>query len=468
MPPNLALALWFVGMIALFRFDKTKHPRTSAALWLPVVALFIIGSRSPTQWLSGGVSISAQSFEEGSPVDRVISLCLILVAMAIVMSRSFKWNKFLSLNIAFVAMVAFGLVSVAWSDFPFVAFKRWFRDAGGYLILLVALSDTDPLEAVRAVLRRVSYLLVSLSILVNKYFEGISRTYDSWTGVGYFQGVATSKNMLGQICLVSGLFFFWDSAARWKDRKQGKTRQILLVNVTFLLMTLYLLKTAQSTTSTVCLFLGGSVIAASYSKIMSRRQGLLKVFVPASFVLYLALNFGLNMSGTLAQSVGKDPTLTDRTKIWAFLLTMHTNPLIGTGYQSFWLGSRLQYFWDYSGLGHINEAHNGYLGLYLDQGLLGVGFLTVFLFSSYRLMCKNLTQSRHIAVLGMAGWTSIVFYNMSEASFGSGMLFWTFLLGAISIPIPKMKRHIASGQENQKISGFSPASAVESLTTPIL
>ena len=86
------------------------------------------------------------------------------------------------------------------------------------------------------------------------------------------------------------------------------------------------------------------------------------------------------MNGSMAEAVGKDPTLTDRTKIWAFVLGMHTNPLVGTGYQSFWLGPRLEYFWQNSGLGHLNEAHNGYLEVYLELGLIGVSLLIGFLF----------------------------------------------------------------------------------------
>ena len=66
------------------------------------------------------------------------------------------------------------------------------------------------------------------------------------------------------------------------------------------------------------------------------------------------------MNGAFAASVGRDPTLTDRTKIWSLVLSMHTNPLIGTGYESFWLGPRLLKVWQ-GGLGGINEAHNGYL-----------------------------------------------------------------------------------------------------------
>ncbi len=48
---------------------------------------------------------------------------------------------------------------------------------------------------------------------------------------------------------------------------------------------------------------------------------------------------------------------------------MKTNPLLGTGYESFWLGPRLQWFWQHAGLGHINEAHNGYLEVYLNLGI---------------------------------------------------------------------------------------------------
>jgi O-antigen ligase len=158
------------------------------------------------------------------------------------------------------------------------------------------------------------------------------------------------------------------------------------------------------------------------------------------FLIYLVMSFGLDMSGSLAESVGKDPTLTDRTKIWAFLLSMHTNPIIGCGYQSFWLGSRLEYFWANAGLGHLNEAHNGYLGLYLDEGLVGVGLLIVFLISSYRLICRRLTQRAEIAVLGLAAWICIAFYNMSEQSFEAGLFYLVFLMLGITVPARIGKR----------------------------
>jgi exopolysaccharide production protein ExoQ len=119
---------------------------------------------------------------------------------------------------------------------------------------------------------------------------------------------------------------------------------------------------------------------------------------------------------------------------------MHTNPLVGTGYQSFWLGQRLEWFWQNSGLGHLNEAHNGYLEVYLELGLIGVALLIGFLVASYRTICRMLAVKSSLAVLGLAAWLALVFYNMSEAAFQGGLLWTVFLMGAITLPERAKKR----------------------------
>ena len=434
MAPSIALGLWFILLVGLLCFDPAKSPNTSLALWIPVISMFIAGTRNISQWLNGQVGISAAAFEEGNPLDRVISLGLILLAIGVLMARSVNWGAFIARNLALLAFLSFTLLSVLWSDFPFIAFKRWFRDLGIYLMVLVVLSDPRPVEAVRTVLRRLAYLMVPLSILLIKYYSAIGKHYSYWTGEAEFVGAATSKNMLGLLCLISGLYFFWDTVTRWTERKQGRVKRILLVNVAFIGMTLWLMRLAQSTTSEVCLLLGCLVIVAAHLRFFKRRPTALKVFVPSLFGLYLILNFGLNMNGSMAQAVGKDPTMTDRTKIWAFVLGMHTNPLVGTGYQSFWLGPRLDYFWMHSGLGHLNEAHNGYLEVYLELGLLGVIVLLGFLFAGYRAICKGLTSRSDLAILALATWLTLLFYNMSEAAFENGLLWTMLMFGAIALP----------------------------------
>ena len=208
MPPTLALVIWFVLLIGLLYWDPAKESQSSLALWVPLIWMFILGSRLPAQWLAGTVSgPAAQALEEGNPLDRAVFSVLILLALVILFSRAFNWGKFFANNFALTALLLFALLSVVWSDFPFIALKRWFRDLGNYLVILVVVSDPRPLEAVRTMLRRLCYLLIPLSILIYKYYPQIGKQYDPWTGLAMFVGATTSKNMLGVLCLISGVFF---------------------------------------------------------------------------------------------------------------------------------------------------------------------------------------------------------------------------------------------------------------------
>jgi exopolysaccharide production protein ExoQ len=434
MPPSLALFLWLILLLALLCYDPAKDLGTSLALWVPVIWFFIVGSRLPSQWLGAGVGQAAQALEEGNSLDRTIYFALIILAIGILMSRSFKWGDFFARNSALMAFLSFALLSVLWSDFSFVAFKRWFRDLGSYLVILIVLSDPRPLEAVRTLLRRLFFLLIPLCILLIKYYPNLGKGYSPWTGEAYYEGATTSKNMLGVLCLVSGLFFFWDALTRWSERTEKRTRRIIFVNVAFIAMTFWLLNLADSATSLVCLALGCVVIAAAHSKTVRRHPALLKVLIPVGICLYLTLEFGFGIEiiSALAGAVGRDPTLTGRTRIWQILLSMHTNPLVGTGYESFWLGPRLQWVWQQAGA--INEAHNGYLEVYLNLGAIGLFLLVAFLIASYRSICTQFAAFSSLASLSLALWTILLFYNATESAFKGHLMWVAFLLGVIALP----------------------------------
>jgi exopolysaccharide production protein ExoQ len=432
MPQSLALMIWLFLLLGLLYFDPAKEPRTSPALWVPVIWMFFLGSRLPSQWLGAEFGQSANALEEGNPIDRAVLSTLILLAILILLSRGFQWGGFLLRNSALVAFVMFALVSVCWSDFPFVALKRWFRDLGNYLMILVVFSDPVPLEAVRTLLRRLSYLLIPLSILLFKYFPALGMQYTQWSGARMFVGATTSKNMLGVACLLSGVYFFWDAATRWTERKERRNKRILTVNLVFFVMTLWLLRLADSATSRVCLAMACIIIMTARSRWAERHSGVLKMMIPAGFCLYLILAFGFNLNGELASQVGRDPTLTDRTLIWNAVLSTHTNPLLGAGYESFWLGPRLEWIW--KAVGPINESHNGYIEVYLNLGLIGVFLIGGMLISSYRGICKSLKPTSSVASLHLALWTIVLFYNITEAAFRPQLMWVAFLLITVTVP----------------------------------
>lgn len=435
MPSSLALLLWFVGLVALLCFDPARDKRTSFALWIPLVWMFIVASRLPSQWLGGGqIQTASQALEEGNSLDRAIFASLIVLSIVILFMRSFNWGGFIGRNFFLAVFLLFALTSVMWSDFAFVAFKRWFRDLGDYLVILIVVSDPQPIEAVRTVFRRLCFLFIPLSILLVKYLPYIGKQYEFWSGNNMFVGAATSKNMLGVACLISGVYFFWDTLSRWPNRRERRMKSAIFVNLVLFAMTLYLLKLSNSATSQLCLAVGCVVVAAANLRLMKRHPGILKVSIPVVLCGYMILQFGFGINGDIAGLVGRNANLTGRTDLWKFLLGMHTNPALGTGYESFWLGPRLAAVWaSFVGSG-INEAHNGYLETYLNLGFVGLLLLSVFLMASFRNIGKALSSGFSLASLGLALWTVLLFYNVTESAFRGSQLMWVaFLLGAIAI-----------------------------------
>ena len=432
MPSSLALLVWFVLLVTLLRIEARLQPAASPALWLPVLWIFIVGSRLPSQWLGGGVGYG--NLDEGNSFDRLVYLLLIFGALMILMRRSFEWGAFVASNKLLSLFLGYSLISVLWSDFPLVAFKRWFRDFGLYLALLVAASDPRVAEGAARVLRRVLFLAVPLSIILNKYFEHLAREYDHWTGRGYLIGVTTSKNMLGVLCLVSSLYFFWDLLSRWHARAEPRVKRIIHIDILLLAMSVLLLFDADSATSKLCLAIGCLVLAAAHLGIVQRHPRLLTVPIPIFIASYAVLEFvfDVNLMAIVAEAVGRSPDLTGRTHIWSVVLSTNTNPLFGTGYESFWLGPRRDYVWQLAG--PLTHSHNGYLETYLNLGFVGLGLILAFLLASYAAICRGFQTSPREASFALALWTILLYYNITEAALRGNFVWTVFVLFVLAVP----------------------------------
>jgi O-antigen ligase len=135
-------------------------------------------------------------------------------------------------------------------------------------------------------------------------------------------------------------------------------------------------------------------------------------------------------SGSLLASVGRNPTLTGRTEIWQFVISIAGSPLFGTGFESFWLGNRLQASWSTIFAG-LNEAHNGYLEVFLNLGWIGILILGVIILQGYRRIIRTLRQDRDLGGLWLAFFLGALVYNLSEAGFRELTTSWIFFLTAI-------------------------------------
>ncbi len=134
--------------------------------------------------------------------------------------------------------------------------------------------------------------------------------------------------------------------------------------------------------------------------------------------------------------MGRESTLTGRTDIWHLVLGMTGNPLVGTGFESFWLGSRLQKMWSIYWW-HPNEAHNGYLEVYLTLGWIGIALFAVFLLAGYRNIIAGFSRDPDMARLKLAFFVIVLIYNFTESAIRETNPIWIMLLLAI-VAIPEV------------------------------
>src|SRR5262245_34954787 len=102
--PQLALISCIVFVVYLFRKERKAGNGLTPQLWIPLIWMFLAGSRYVSQWLSlRGPMISVDAYSEGSPVDRVVFFSLIAIGVAILSRRHLDWgillydNKWLAL-----------------------------------------------------------------------------------------------------------------------------------------------------------------------------------------------------------------------------------------------------------------------------------------------------------------------------------------------------------------------------------
>ena len=266
-------------------------------------------------------------------------------------------------------------LSILWSDYPGPASRKWIRSMGDLLMVLIVVSDREPVAALKRLLARTAFLLIPLSILLIKYYPSLGRSYsNSWELM--YTGVTDHKNTLGMICLILGLGFWWRFLEHSTAQGAPHRSRHLLVDGAILGMVGWLFSIANSLTSLACFLMAGVVIAVATLFARNRNLRVVHGLVAALVILPLFALF-LDSGANLVGSLGRDPSLTGRTAIWRQVVGLSKNPVFGTGFESFWLGDRLDKMWSDNVGAKLNQAHNGYLEVYLNLGWCGVILLAV-------------------------------------------------------------------------------------------
>jgi exopolysaccharide production protein ExoQ len=455
MPPSLATYLTLAFIAVLFIRDIRGRPNITGALWLPFFWIVVgPGSRFLSQWLAiFGLHIGGITVEDGSPIDAAFYSALIAAGMLVLYKRRVSVGAFVRNNRWLTIYLAYCLMAVLWSDFPYVSLKRWIKLLGDPVMALVILTEPDIIESLTVLIKRAAYVILPVSILFIKYFPPLGRLYDTWTGGQMNTGIATNKNELGFDCWIIGAVLLWHMAHvfRWEPGRAKRNEMMLCGGL--IVMNLWLLKMAHSASPLVALALGTAIVLFLGFRWVQKER--VSAYILAAVIIGTVAGSGLGLFGGFIHLLGRNETFTGRTDIWTMLWNWNINPATGTGFEGFWLGDRRAAVQDlYPGL---NEAHNGYLETYLNLGIIGVAITAAMLLATYGKCRRELFHNFEWGRFRMAYLFSFIVYNWTEAAFrlNAFPFFMFFLIAMDHRPLRSAVLVTANGPEEEIIRGSS-------------
>ncbi len=301
--------------------------------------------------------------------------------------------------------LAFACVSALWARAPVTTLTLAAYQAilYGSLLIFVAVAN-DPRRVVR-------YILITFALVVAANLAALLLHPPAPNG---HQGIYSFKNTLGAAggcALMFGLFNVFDEQLRWRAISW------------FTVLGAIVLTVASDSKTAVGLALIAPAGAATIW-VMARALGVGPTFAAALIAalcltgtITICLMLGIGFDDLLLATYG-DATFTGRTEIWSFVYGHIENaPLIGNGFRGFWSlgaaspkhGSEIEF------IRTIGSAHNGYLDVTLDLGLVGLMLLLAVIFMAFQIVTNAGGRPTHRSLLYLSVFLFAVGRNMMES-----------------------------------------------------
>jgi exopolysaccharide production protein ExoQ len=349
----------------------------------------------------------ANDLPENNPLN---TACVAASLASIVIASSFVSRdvaQLLARNKAILAYISVAVLSVAWSIHPELTIRRSISCILSILVaayLSVRFGEKDRMK--------VFSFAFAISAIGSLLFVAAYPDYGIETDVaGAWRGIFTNKNVLGHIMAASIFVELYILVL-------GKWRPIWRFGLLSIYFTLLIL--SHSLTSWLCsvLYLAGTAVYIIGKG--DKLAGLIVAITLAVPLLLLPLGMWYN-ADLLLSFFGKDTTLTGRTDLWlATLDLIKQKPLLGWGYMATWVPTdpvtaaiHKEFGWT------VPNAHNAYLDVTLQLGLVGLGLLLTIIAIAWQ---RGLACCRR-GILPL-GWFSLILivgvlsFSISETGLG--------------------------------------------------
>ena len=359
---------------------------------------------------------------QGDLVTQAFFYVVYLVTFFLIVAR---WKLFIrnaTKNKLLWLLVGIVLISALWSVVPDLTLRRSFAMVGTTLFgvyLGTRYNLKEQLHLLAWTLGTGAVFSILLVITLPSYGT-MGGLY-----TGAWQGIYGHKNTLGQLMVISALVFLLLS--------MSSSRRIWVARAGFGLSVSLLLLANSKSSLVVLLTL---LILLPFCKALQQNYTMGTIlFIILMILVGGVANLLVSNLETILGAFGRDATLTGRTDIWGAVLDkIKERPWLGYGYKVFWLSQHgeADYVWN-ANPWRPNHAHNGFLELTLDLGLLGLlvfvlGFLSAYLGA---LICI-LSVKTAVCLWPLLYLTFMLLTNLSESSLlRQNNIYWVLYVAVI-------------------------------------
>jgi len=280
--------------------------------------------------------------------------------------------------------------------------------------------------------------------------------------VGSWRGVLAHKNDLGRLAAYTGMLFVLAGVMR------PRYRAFYLSSAAIAMVLVIGSRSGQGIVLLVLPLV--AILALLWLRTLSPKHRALALVLLVPFSVVFTMISGA-IAAVILEALGKDPTLTGRTEIWdAVWQALSGNFLFGGGYGSGWefVSYKVRIYLS-SPDTTLSHAHNGYLDLMTDIGLIGVTItLLIYLWALAKLF-RMFMVGRETEFAAF-GFVTIVFCLAGNwvASFllPHDKVFWV-LVTAIFCKIMQLSEQKTMRRRIEPVSPAAPGHEAEAASLPI-
>lgn len=279
----------------------------------------------------------------------------------------------------------FCLLSTLWSQYPGVTLRYAIQLGITVLVAVVMAVRVSP-----KLLLRYLFGIYAFGIVASALFGRVRDDIGAWVGI------FGSKNAFAAVA--SGLAL--TSLAVLFDRSAPKLLRLAALGGLGAAFPFLLL--AQSTGHLIATVVA---LGISFLVLATRRVGpkqkmtlLAAAFMVALLLAGFVYFYGEMLLADLLQASGKDPTITGRTDLWAVGLdSIRQHPLLGIGYQAFWVqgSGPAEMLWAMFGIKARAgfHFHNMYISNTVEIGLIGMAIELAIIFGALFALLRWIVRS---------------------------------------------------------------------------